>query len=52
MLGTAPHHPSVPVTALVCYLPAIATLIAHDEGGHGLIGAARLHLGGQKGGES
>lgn len=47
-----PQHPSVPVIALVRYLPAIPTLVAHDEGGHGLIRAAGLHLRGQKGGES
>lgn len=28
------------------YLPAISTLIADNEGGHGLIRAARLHLPG------
>lgn len=26
------------------YLPAVPTLVADDEGGHGLIGAAGLHL--------
>lgn len=35
----------MPVISLVCYLPAVPTLVAHDEGGHGLIGAAGLHLG-------
>jgi len=40
-----PEHPSVPVISLVRYLPAIAALVADDEGGHGLIGAAGLHLG-------
>lgn len=30
---------------LPTYLPAIATLIADDKGGHGLVRAAGLHLG-------
>lgn len=31
------------------YLPAISTLVADDEGGHGLIRAAGLHLRGERG---
>lgn len=50
--AAAPNAPPAPAIPSVHYLPAVPTLVAHDKGGHGLVGAAGLHLGGQKGNES